>query len=127
MFKCQQSTHAIFSNNHVMFICGDWQDSSIIKNSGFLCDKYTRHHQRKWSRGPNLDIWAILHPQEEKLGYYFQSGTCFGTLETHILLSFGYYFQSGTCFGALETHITLRSVTNINLLTLKLAVHKIQD
>ena len=35
MFKCQQFTHAIFSNNHVMFICGDWQDDSIIKTADF--------------------------------------------------------------------------------------------
>ena len=28
----------------------------------------------------------VPHPQEEKLGYYFQSGTCLGA--THVLLSF---------------------------------------
>ena len=27
---------------------------------------------------------SLLHPQEEKLGYYFQSGTCLGALETHV-------------------------------------------
>ena len=26
-------------------------------------------------------------PQEEKLGYYFQSVTCLGALETHVLVS----------------------------------------
>ena len=31
---------------------------------------------------------SLLHPQEEKVGYYFQSGTCLGALETHVLLSF---------------------------------------
>ena len=27
-------------------------------------------------------------PPEEKLGHYFQTGTCLGALETHVLLSF---------------------------------------
>ena len=27
-------------------------------------------------------------PQEEKLGYYFQSGTCLGAIETHNVVSF---------------------------------------
>ena len=31
---------------------------------------------------------SLLHPQKEKVGYYFQSGTCLGALETHVLLSF---------------------------------------
>ena len=31
---------------------------------------------------------SLLHPQEEKFGYYFQSGKCLGALETHVLLSF---------------------------------------
>ena len=29
-----------------------------------------------------------MHPKEEKVGYYFHSGTCLGALETHVLLSF---------------------------------------
>ena len=31
---------------------------------------------------------SLLHPQKEKVGYYFQSGACLGALETHVLLSF---------------------------------------
>ena len=31
---------------------------------------------------------SVAPPQEEKLGHYFQSGTCLGALETHVLLSF---------------------------------------
>ena len=31
---------------------------------------------------------SLLHPQEEKLIYYFQLGTCFGAIKTHVLLSF---------------------------------------
>ena len=27
-------------------------------------------------------------PQEEKLGYYFQYGTCLGAIETHNVVSF---------------------------------------
>ena len=30
---------------------------------------------------------SLLHPQEEKVGYYFQSGTCLRALETQFLLS----------------------------------------
>ena len=33
-------------------------------------------------------LGSLLHPQEEKVGYYFQSGTCLGALEPHVLLSF---------------------------------------
>ena len=40
-----------------------------------------------------MGYFAIfLHPQEEKDGYYFQSGTCLGALETHVLLSFLWSF-----------------------------------
>ena len=43
-------------------------------------------------------IWAILRvcctPQEENIGYYFQSETCLGASETHVLLSF---LWSGFC------------------------------
>ena len=31
---------------------------------------------------------SLFHPQEEKVDYYFQSGTCLGALETHVLLCF---------------------------------------
>ena len=30
----------------------------------------------------------VPQPQEEKLGYYFQPGTCLGAIETHVLVSF---------------------------------------
>ena len=30
----------------------------------------------------------VLHPQEEEIGYYLQSGTCLGAIETHVLVSF---------------------------------------
>ena len=29
-----------------------------------------------------------MHPQEEKVCYFFQSGTCLGASESHVLLSF---------------------------------------
>ena len=54
-------------------------------------------------------------PQEEKLGYYFQLGTCLGALETHVLLSF---LWSAFCKWP---------VINVTLLTLKIEVLKIQD
>ena len=31
---------------------------------------------------------SLLHPQVEKVGYYFQSGTCLRALESLVLLSF---------------------------------------
>ena len=34
----------------------------------------------------------VPQPQEEKLGYYFQSETCPGALETHVFLR--YFCQS---------------------------------
>ena len=47
-----------------------------------------------WSVG-QTEIYGLFckfvtppFPQEEKLGYYFLSGTCLGALETHVLLSF---------------------------------------
>ena len=71
-----------------------------------------------WSRG-QTDIWAILRvcctPQEEKLGYYFQFGTCLGALKTHVLLSF---LWSAFCKWP---------VINVTLLTLKIVVLNIQD
>ena len=30
-------------------------------------------------------IYGILRPHEEKLGYYFQSGTCLEIFETHVI------------------------------------------
>ena len=64
-------------------------------------------------------IWVILRvcctPQEEKLGYYFQLGTCLGALETHVLLSF---LWSAFCKWP---------VINVTLLILKIVVLKIQD
>ena len=68
---------------------------------------------------PNRDIWAILQvcctPQEEKVGYYFQSGTCLGASETHVLLSF------------LWSIFCKWPVINVTPQTWKIAVHKIQD
>ena len=58
---------------------------------------------------------SLLHPQEEKVGYYFQSGTCLGALETHVLLSF------------LRSIFFKWPVITVTPQTLKLAVHKIQD
>ena len=53
--------------------------------------------------------------QEEKLGYCFQFGACLGVFETHVLLFFfGHFFCKWP-------------VINVTLLTLKIAVHKIQD
>ena len=51
----------------------------------------------------------VLLPQEETLGYYFQSGACLVTLETHDLLRF---FRSVVCKWP---------VINVTLLTLKIA------
>ena len=54
-------------------------------------------------------------PKEEKVGYYFQSGTFLGALETHVLLSFP---RSIFCKWP---------VINVTPQTLKIAVHKTQD
>ena len=45
--------------------------------------------------------------QKEKLGYYFQSKTCPGVLETHVFLSF------------LWSVVCKRHVINVTLITLK--------
>ena len=58
---------------------------------------------------------SLLHPQEEKVGSYFQSGTCLGALETHVLLSF------------LWSIFCKWPVINVTPQTLKIAVHNIQD
>ena len=34
----------------------------------------------------------VPQPQEENLGYYFQSETCPGALETHVFFSLNFYF-----------------------------------
>ena len=74
-----------------------------------------------WSRG-QTDIYGLFcelvappPPQEEKLGYYFELGTCLGALETHVLLSF---LWSAFCKWP---------VINVTLLTLKIVVLKKQD
>ena len=36
----------------------------------------------------HIGMKNVRQPQEEKLGYYFQSGTCHGAKETHVLVSF---------------------------------------
>ena len=56
----------------------------------------------------------VPQPQEEKLGYYFQSGTCLWAIETHVLESFVWLvFCKWT-------------VINVTLI-LKITVHKIHD
>ena len=57
----------------------------------------------------------VLQPQEEKVGYYFQSGTCLQVLEPHVLLCFLWSF------------FCKWPVISVTILTLKIAVHKIQD
>ena len=58
---------------------------------------------------------SLLHPQEEKVRYCLQPGTCLGALETHVLLSF------------LWSIFCKWPVINVTPQTLKKAVHKIQD
>ena len=57
----------------------------------------------------------VPQPQEEKFGYYFQSKTSLWVFETHALLCFIWSF------------FCKWPVNNVTLLTLKIAVHKIQD
>ena len=49
----------------------------------------------------------VPQPQEEKLGYYFQTETCPEALETYVLLSF------------LWSVVCKRPVINVTLITLK--------
>ena len=56
----------------------------------------------------------VPQPQEEKLGYYFQSGACLGAIETDVLVSF------------LWLVFCKWTVINVTLI-LKMAVHKLQD
>ena len=57
-----------------------------------IADIFTKgsHHRNIsiWSRGQISNFKFCCTPQEEKVGYYFQSGTCLGASETHVLLSF---------------------------------------
>ena len=56
----------------------------------------------------------VPQPQEDKLGYYCQPGTCLGAIKTHVLVSFLWLvFCRGT-------------VVNVTLI-LKITVHRIQD
>ena len=57
----------------------------------------------------------VPQQQEENIGYYFQSGTCLKVFETHDLLCFLWSFFCNW------------PVISVTLLTLKIAVHKIQD
>ena len=64
-----------------------------------LCDKNLRFNNATLeytSVGAKLRYMvyfaSLLHPQEEKVVDYFQSGTCLGALETHVLLSFLWSF-----------------------------------
>ena len=51
-------------------------------------------------------------PKEEKVGYYCQSGTCLGALETHILLSFCSQFSvNGLLFQCLWGDVDYRPFT----------------
>ena len=50
----------------------------------------------------------VPQPQEEKLGYYFQSETYPGALETHV------------CLGFLRSVVCKRPVINVTLITLKI-------
>ena len=67
------------------------------------------------SRGQISNFEFCLRPRGRKNGYYFQSGTCLGASETHVLLSF------------LWSIFCKWPVINVTLLILEIAVHKIQD
>ena len=67
-----------------------------------------------WSRGQISNFKFCCITKEEKPGYYFQSGTCLGTIETHGLL----------CF--LWSIFCKWPVTNVTLLTLEIAAQKYQ-
>ena len=54
----------------------------------------------------------VPQPQEEKLGYYFQSETCPGVLETHVFFSF------------LWSVVCKRPVINVTLITLEISTKK---
>ena len=54
----------------------------------------------------------VPQPQEEKLGYYFQSETCPGALEIYVFLSF------------LRSVVCKRPVINGTLITLKIPTKK---
>ena len=54
----------------------------------------------------------VPQPQEEKLGYYFQSETCLGALESHVFLRF------------LRSVVCKRPVINATLITLKIPTKK---
>ena len=54
----------------------------------------------------------VPQPQEEKLGYYFQSERCPVALETHVFLSF------------LWSVVCKRPVINVTLITLKIPTKK---
>ena len=43
---------------------------------------------QKHGGGAKCQILSSFAPHEEKLGYYFQLGTCLGAIETHDLLCF---------------------------------------
>ena len=71
--------------------------------------------KRSWSRGQISNFEFCCTPKEEKVGYYFQSGTCLGASEIHVLLSF------------LWSIFCKWPVITVTTQTLKIAVHKIQD
>ena len=55
----------------------------FIFQSFSLCYSFT-----VWSRGQISNFEFCCTPQEEKVGYYFQSGTCLGASETHVFTKF---------------------------------------
>ena len=62
-----------------------WQPYMVLKNG----DRPTNSTiSRVLPIGQISNFEFCCTPQEEKLGYYFQSGTCLGALETHDLFSF---------------------------------------
>ena len=67
------------------------------------------------SVGVKSQILSSVAPPGKKVGYFFQSGTCLGASETHVLLSF------------LWSIICKWPVITVTPQTLKKAVHKIQD
>ena len=80
-------------------------------NPGHPAFSQDRHY---WSRGQISNFEFCCTPQEEKVGYYFQSGTCLGVSETHVLLSF------------LWSVFCKWPVITVTPKTLEISVHKMQ-
>ena len=80
----------------------------------YICLNDLRWRRHSWSRGQISNFEFCCTPQEEKVGYYFQSGTCLGASETHVLLSF------------LWSIFCKWPVITVTPPIMKIAVHKIQ-